>query len=49
MGLLPKSEDIAPDQFLAYLRKPDGSPLEPYLTNNFVSLAYDRRLALGLD
>jgi hypothetical protein len=34
----PTDGGIAPDQFLAYTRKPDGTPLEPIFFNNFVSL-----------
>jgi hypothetical protein len=34
----PTDFGIAPDQFLAYTRKADGTPLEPIFFNNFVSL-----------
>ena len=34
----PRNGGIAPDQFLAYTRNPDGSPLEPALVANFNSL-----------
>ncbi|HEV2862284.1 MAG TPA: hypothetical protein VGX48_14835 [Pyrinomonadaceae bacterium] len=34
----PKNGGIAPDQFLAYTRKADGTPLEPFFLNNFNSL-----------
>jgi hypothetical protein len=34
----PTDGGIAPDQFLAYTRKPDGTPLEPIFLNNFLSL-----------
>lgn len=34
----PRRGGIAPDQFLAYTRKPDGSPLEPRFVANFESL-----------
>lgn len=34
----PTGGGIAPDQFLAYTRKPDGTPLEPFFVNNFESL-----------
>ena len=29
---------IAPEQFLAYTTNPDGSPLNPFLVENFESL-----------
>jgi hypothetical protein len=34
----PRNGGIAPDQFLAYTRKADGTPLEPFFLNNFNSL-----------
>jgi len=34
----PRDGGIAPDQFLAYTRKPDGTPLEPEFLANFQSL-----------
>jgi hypothetical protein len=34
----PRSGGIAPDQFLAYTRKADGSPLEPVFVKTFESL-----------
>ena len=34
----PRNGGIAPDQFLAFTRKPDGSPLEPKFVQNFESL-----------
>lgn len=34
----PREGGIARDQFLAYTRKPDGSPLEPAFLANFLSL-----------
>ena len=34
----PTDGGIAVDSFLAYTRKPDGSPLEPYFLRNFDSL-----------
>jgi hypothetical protein len=34
----PRRGGIAPDQFLAYTTNLDGSPLEPYLVQNFESL-----------
>lgn len=34
----PRDGGIARDQFLAYTRKPDGSPLEPEFLENFISL-----------
>ena len=34
----PTDGGIAPDQFLAYTRNPDGTPLEPIFLNNFLSL-----------
>jgi hypothetical protein len=36
----PTDGGIAPDAFLAYTRKPDGSPLEPSFLNNFNSLKF---------
>lgn len=35
---VPRRGGIAPDQFLAYTTNLDGSPLEPYLAQNFESL-----------
>jgi hypothetical protein len=34
----PRDGGIAPDQFLAYTRNPNGSPLEPEFLENFLSL-----------
>jgi len=34
----PRRGGIAPDQFLAYTTRLDGSPLEPFLVANFESL-----------
>jgi len=34
----PTDGGIAPDASLSYVRNPDGSPLEPYFLNNFLSL-----------
>ncbi len=34
----PRNGGIAPDQFLAYTRNPDGTPLEPSFLANFQSL-----------
>jgi len=34
----PRDGGIARDQFLAYTRKPDGTPLEPEFLENFLSL-----------
>jgi hypothetical protein len=34
----PRNGGIAPDQFLAITRKPDGTPLEPRFFNDFESL-----------
>jgi hypothetical protein len=34
----PTGGAIAPDQFLAYTRKADGTPLEPFFVTNFQSL-----------
>ncbi len=34
----PRDGGIAPDQFLAYTRKPDGTALEPEFLRNFTSL-----------
>ena len=36
----PTDGGIAPDQFLAYTRKPDGTPLEPYFVRNFDALRF---------
>jgi hypothetical protein len=36
----PTDGGIAPDQFLAYTRKPDGTPLEPFFVRNFDSLRF---------
>lgn len=35
---VPRRGGVAPDQFLAFTRTLDGSPLEPYLVENFESL-----------
>ena len=35
---VPRRGGIATDQFLAFTVKPDGSPLEPFLVQNFESL-----------
>ncbi|HEX8189655.1 MAG TPA: hypothetical protein VF586_14975 [Pyrinomonadaceae bacterium] len=37
----PRGGGIAPDQFLAYTRKPDGTPLEPSFVANFDSLRFN--------
>lgn len=37
----PRNGGIAPDQFLAYTRKPDGTPLEPSFVRNFDSLRFN--------
>ena len=34
----PTDGGIAPDQFLSITRRPDGSPVEPFFLNNFLSL-----------
>jgi hypothetical protein len=34
----PTDGGIAPDQFLAITRKPNGTPVEPFFLNNFLSL-----------
>ena len=36
----PRRGGIAPDQFLAYTRKPDGTPLEPDFVRQFDSLRF---------
>jgi hypothetical protein len=36
----PTGFGIAPDQFLAFTRKPDGTPLEPNFVTNFDSLRF---------
>ena len=36
----PRRGGIAPDQFLAYTRNPDGTPLEPSFVRNFDSLKF---------
>src|SRR6185436_6386137 len=41
----PRDGGIARDQFLAYTRKPDGSPLEPEFLQNFLSLQLTGREA----
>jgi hypothetical protein len=41
----PRDGGIAPDQFLAYTRKPDGTPLEPEFVENFDSLQHTGRPA----
>ena len=37
----PRGGGIAPDQFLAYTRKADGTPLEPSFVTNFDSLRFN--------
>jgi hypothetical protein len=37
----PRNGGIAPDQFLAYTRNPDGTPLEPSFVRNFDSLRFN--------
>jgi hypothetical protein len=41
----PRDGGIAPDQFLSYPRKADGSPLEPWFVQNFESLRLTGRPA----
>lgn len=41
----PTDGGIATDQFLAYTRKPDGTPLEPYFVRHFDSLRFTGRWA----